>query len=61
MMLEMAAGELIQHATVFVVALGALAVVLRKVLGVFDRRPAAQKPACGTCASGAVAHRKTPH
>ena len=32
--------ELVQHVTVFVIALAAAAVVLRKVLGVFERRPA---------------------
>ena len=32
----------VQHATVTVIALGALTVVLRRVLGVFGKRPAAQ-------------------
>lgn len=43
----MTVGELIQHALVTVVAFGALAIVLRKVLGVFDKRPAAGAPTPG--------------
>ena len=35
---------LVQHAVVSAVALGALAVVLRRVLGVFERRPPASSP-----------------
>jgi hypothetical protein len=41
-------GELVQHAAVSVVALGALAVVLRRVLGVFESRPAAAPGSAGT-------------
>ena len=55
-------GNLLQHATVTAVALGALGVVLRRVLGVFGTRPAgpaASAPACSHCASGSAAHAKT--
>ncbi|MBA2356071.1 MAG: hypothetical protein H0V80_15575 [Acidobacteria bacterium] len=51
-------SELIQHAIVGLVALWALTVVLRKVLGVFEKRPASQAPACGNCAAGQAAHKK---
>ena len=34
-------NDFVQHAVVSVVALGALGVVLRRVLGVFERRPPA--------------------
>ncbi len=58
--------ELVQHVTVFVIALAAAAVVLRKVLGVFERRPAGSaagathgaSPACGHCAAGHAAMKK---
>jgi hypothetical protein len=46
---------MLQHATVTVVAIGALGVVVRRVLGVFERRPvgpAAPSPGCSHCASG---------
>jgi hypothetical protein len=56
----MTVGELIQHALVTVVAFGALAIVLRKVLGVFDKRPAASGPAAGgptpTCSHCPTGH-----
>jgi hypothetical protein len=51
----MTVGELIQHALVTIVAFGALAVVLRKVLGVFDKRqastpaPGRPSPTCSHC------------
>ncbi|BCS31575.1 hypothetical protein TBR22_A07770 [Luteitalea sp. TBR-22] len=56
------AGDLMQHATVSLVALGALGVVLRRVLGVFEPRPPAGQagaaggphaagPACSHCAA----------
>jgi hypothetical protein len=45
-------GELVQHAAVSVVALGALAVVLRRVLGVFESRPAAAPGSAGTPHAG---------
>jgi hypothetical protein len=55
----------VQHAVVSAVALGALAVVLRRVFGVFDRRPPASSPGmsqvapgCSHCAAGAAAQRK---
>ncbi len=58
--------ELVQHATVFVIALAAAVIVLRKVLGVFERRPANQTtggahsagPACSHCAAGNAAMAK---
>lgn len=58
-------GDLLQHATVTAVALGALGVVLRRVFGVFGRRPApaagagsagiSGSPACSHCAAGSAA------
>lgn len=55
-------GDLVQHATVTAVALGALGVVLRRVFGVFGKHPAPAAgagsagvpgaPACSHCASG---------
>lgn len=48
-------GELVQHVTVTAVAIGALGVVLKRVLGVFETRPAgpaAPSPACSHCAAG---------
>jgi hypothetical protein len=55
----------VQHAVVSAIALGALAVVLRRVLGVFERRPPAptpggtqQAPGCSHCAAGAAAQKK---
>ncbi len=57
-------GDLVQHATVSVVALGALGVVLRRVFGVFGTRPAPRRvratgmsrhPACSHCAAAAAA------
>jgi len=54
-------GDLLQHATVTAVALGALGVVLRRVLGVFETRPAgpaAPSPGCSHCAAGSAAAKK---
>ena len=56
----------VQHATVSAVALGALAVVLRRVLGVFEKRPAGQSgaaaaPGCSHCAAGSAAAKKHAH
>lgn len=60
-------GQLLQHVAVTLVALGALVVVARRVLGVFESRPAGSHPAPGTpgtgpacshCAAGAAAQRK---
>lgn len=51
-------GELVQHAIVSLVALGALGVVIRKVRGVFETRPPSQPPGCGTCAAGHAAQKK---
>ena len=55
----------VQHAVVSAVALGALAVVLRRVLGVFERRPPASSPGvaqaapgCSHCAAGNAAQKK---
>ena len=55
----------VQHAVVSAVALGALAVVLRRVLGVFERRPPASSagtaqaaPGCRHCAPGNAAQKK---
>ena len=55
----------VQHAVVSAVALGALGVVLRRVLGVFERRPPASPagmaqgaPGCSHCAAGSAAHKK---
>jgi hypothetical protein len=45
-------NELVQHAAVSLVALGALAVVLRRVLGVFESRPAASPSSTGTPHAG---------
>jgi hypothetical protein len=52
----MTAGEIVQHAVVTLVAIAALFVVLRKVLGVFDKRqaasptaPAGPSPTCSHC------------
>ena len=58
--------EFAQHIAVFVIALVAAIVVVRKVLGVFETRPAAQaqgsgssaRPACSHCASGSAAMKK---
>ncbi len=53
-----ALGDIVQHVVVSAVALGALVVVLRRVLGVFETRPVSQRgpgqatgaaPACGHC------------
>ena len=58
-------NDVLQHALVSVVALGALAVVLRRVLGAFERRPPASSagtatgaPGCSHCAAGSAAHSK---
>jgi hypothetical protein len=59
-------GDLVQHVTVTAVALGALGVVLRRVLGVFETRPSAAgrpsgsaaTPACSHCAAGSAAAKK---
>ena len=55
----------VQHAVVSVVALGALGVVLRRVLGVFERRRPASSPGmthgasgCSHCAAGSAAQKK---
>jgi hypothetical protein len=55
----------VQDAVVSAVALGALAVVLRRVLGVFERRPPVSSPGaahgapgCSHCAAGAAAQKK---
>jgi len=55
----------VQHAVVSAVALGALAVVLRRVFGVFERRPPVSSPGathaapgCSHCAAGAAAQKK---
>ena len=58
----------VQHLIVTLVALGALAIVLRKVLGVFgggaivssttasgSGKPSSAAPACGHCAAGTAA------
>lgn len=45
-------GEVVQHAIVALVAMGAVAVVLRRVLGVFEPRPATPTAAGGTPAGG---------
>ena len=59
--------EFLQHASVFVIALAAAVVVLRRVLGVFEARPtgpavpgSAQSagPACSHCAAGNAAMKK---
>lgn len=58
-------GDLVQHATVCLVALAALAVIVRRVLGVFETRPAGRgsaggpgaAPACSHCASGHAAQK----
>ncbi len=60
-------GQLLQHVVVTLVALGAVVVVARRVLGVFESRPAGSHPgqgtpgagpACSHCAAGAAAQRK---
>lgn len=60
-------NEIVQHLTVSAVALAACVVVLRRVLGVFERRPttptegpglANATPACGHCAAGSAAAKK---
>jgi hypothetical protein len=58
-------NDLVQHAVVSIVALGALGVVLRRVLGVFDRRPSTTPgattqgaPGCSHCAAGSAVHKK---
>ena len=60
-------NELVQHAVVSAVALGAVAVVLRRVLGVFETRPgnppgtggAGQPaPGCSHCAAGTAAQKQ---
>lgn len=60
-------GELVQHALVTLVALGAAGVVLRRVLGVFERpasqssspgAPHATGPACSHCAAGNAAQKR---
>jgi hypothetical protein len=57
--------DVVQHALVSVVALAALGVVLRRVLGVFGGRPPASPegttqgaPGCSHCAAGSAAHTK---
>ena len=62
-------NEIVQHAVVSVVALGAVAVVLRRVVGVFETRtgnpPGAgtgqPTPGCSHCAAGTAAQRKHRH
>jgi hypothetical protein len=58
-------NDFLQHAVVTAVALGALTVVLRRVLGVFERRPPTSAPAstqgapgCSHCAAGSAAQKK---
>ena len=58
-------NDAVQHALVSVVALGALAVVLRRVLGAFERRPPSSSagtapgaPGCSHCAAGSAAHKQ---
>lgn len=57
-------SEIVQHAVVSVVALAALAMVLRRVLGVFETRPTsgsgvAHHPSgCSHCATGNAAAKK---
>ncbi len=59
--------EFVQHVVVFLVAIAAAFVVLRKVLGVFEARQSGQSPgpgahaaspACGHCAAGNAAMKK---
>ena len=63
-------NEIVQHAVVSAVALGAVAVVLRRVLGVFETRQANPPgssgagqvaPGCSHCAAGSAAQRKHRH
>ena len=64
-------ADSVQHVIVTLVAFGALAIVLRKVLGVFggsptaspttaggSGQPSSSAPACGHCAAGAAATTK---
>jgi hypothetical protein len=60
-------NEIVQHAVVSAIALGAVGVVLRRVLGVFDTRPAnppgaggarQATPGCSHCAAGSAARHK---
>jgi hypothetical protein len=62
-----AIDQLAQHVAVGVVALLAFAVVVRRVLGVFERPPGqssspgashATGPACSHCASGSAAQKR---
>ena len=52
----MTVGEVVQHVLVTLVAVAALAVVLRKVLGGFDKRqasaPGGAAPTCSHCPTG---------
>ena len=63
---DMALGELAQHVAVFLVALGALVVLVRRVAGVFEARPPSHPAAngaplhtggtaCNHCAAGTAA------
>jgi len=63
----LAIDQLAQHVTVGIVALVAFAVVVRRVLGVFERpggqasspgAPHAAGPACSHCAAGNAAMKK---
>ena len=66
-MVDAGLGNLVQDATVSRVALGALAIVLRRVLGVFETRPSgspapgggphAGGPSCSHCAANKTAPR----
>ncbi len=59
-------NELVQHAVVSVVALAALAMVLRRVLGVFETRPsqgsgtAHHAAGCSHCATGTAGAKPSP-
>ncbi len=59
-------SDIVQHAVVSVVALGALAMVLRRVLGVFETRPTsgsggAHHPSgCSHCPTGSAAAKPSP-
>ena len=61
-------NDVVQHVLVSAVALGALGVVLRRLLGTFERQPPASSggiaqgaPGCSHCAAGNAAHKKQRH